>query len=125
VTVLPVLLPNPTRIAADTTGSIMPAPVARPKAVEAVEVTKAKVSAKTNPFVLPTAVAKAPPPTPPAEATVPETQSPSERNGEFVKTVHDAACHTFGTVLGPEANEAHKDHLHLDMKARARAAFCE
>jgi hypothetical protein len=50
---------------------------------------------------------------------------PSEHKGEFVKTVHDDACHTFGTVLGPEANEAHRDHFHLDMKARRRSAFCE
>ena len=125
VTVPPVPLPNPTRVSAETTGSITPAPAARASAIEAIKVTKAKVDAKTNPFVLPTAVAKAPPPTPPAEATAAETQSPSERKGEFVKTVHDEACNTFGTVLGPEANEAHKNHFHLDMKARRRSAFCE
>jgi hypothetical protein len=135
VTVPPVPLPNPTRVAAETTGSITPAPT-RPKTIETVEVIKAKATtkmnpfvvptdAKTNPFVLPTAVAIAPPPTPPAEATAPETQLPSEHKGEFVKTVHDDACHTFGTVLGPEANEAHRDHFHLDMKARRRSAFCE
>jgi hypothetical protein len=136
VTVPPVPLPNPTRVAAETTGSITPAPAARPKTVEAVEVTKAKATtkmnpfvvpkdAKTNPFVLPTAVTKVVPPTPPAEATAPETQSPSERKGEFVKTVHDDACNIFGTVLGPEANEAHEDHFHFDMKARRRSALCE
>jgi hypothetical protein len=42
-----------------------------------------------------------------------------------VRMVHDDACHTFGTVLGPEANEAHKNHFHLDMKARRHAAICE
>lgn len=136
VTVPPVPLPNPTRVAAEMTGSIAPAPAARFKTVEAVEVTKAKATtkmnpfvvptdAKTNPFVLPTAVTKAPPPTPPAEATAPETQSPSEHKREFVKTVHDDACTIFGTVLGPEANEAHRDHFHFDMKARRRSALCE
>lgn len=124
-TVPPLPLPNPTRVAAGTMGSITPAVVQRPQSIEAVEVTKAKVSAKTNPFVLPTAVVKAPPPIPPAEASAPETQSPSERKGEFVKSVHDDACHTFGTVLGPEANDAHKDHFHFDMKARRRTALCE
>src|SRR5262245_16832544 len=43
---------------------------------------------------------------------------------EFVKQVHDYACGTFETVLGPEANEAHKNHFHLDMKER-RSAFCQ
>src|SRR5262245_12438434 len=43
---------------------------------------------------------------------------------EFVKQVHDDACGTFETVLGPEANEAHKNHFHLDMKER-RSAFCQ
>ena len=35
-----------------------------------------------------------------------------------MKVVHDDACQTFGTVLGPAANEAHKNHFHFDMKAR-------
>ncbi len=130
----PVPVPNPTRVAAETTGSITPAQAVRP--VEAVEVTKAKANAetnpfavstkaKTNPFVVPTAVVKAPPPAPPAEAVAPDARSRTELKGEFVKSVHDDACHTFGTVLGPEANEAHKDHFHFDMKARRRAAICE
>jgi len=125
VTVPPVPLPNPTRVSTETTESITPAPAARANAIEVIEVTKAKVDAKTNPFVLPTAVAKAPPPTPPAETTPPDSPSLSDRKGEFVKTVHDDACHTFGTVLGPEANEAHEDHFHFDMKARRRSALCE
>jgi hypothetical protein len=45
--------------------------------------------------------------------------------GKFLRAVHEAACGIFGTVLGPEANDAHKDHFHLDMKARRRSAFCE
>ena len=123
----------------ETTGSIVPAQAASPKAIEAVEVTQAKASAssnpfavsikaKTNPFVVPTAVVKAPPPTPPAEAVAPQAPSEAseaELKSRFVKAVHDDACLTFGTVLGPEANEAHKNHFHLDMKARRRNAFCE
>jgi hypothetical protein len=42
----------------------------------------------------------------------------------FVKFLYEDACRRFGTVLGPEANAAHKDHFHLDMKKRRRA-FCE
>jgi hypothetical protein len=36
----------------------------------------------------------------------------------FLKRLHAGSCTLFGTVLGPEANEAHRDHFHLDMKAR-------
>jgi peptidoglycan hydrolase-like protein with peptidoglycan-binding domain len=43
----------------------------------------------------------------------------------FLKTVHDDACGTFGTVLGPGADEAHKSHLHLDMKERRGGSFCQ
>ena len=60
----------------------------------------------------------------PSDETSPP-QSPSDGKGEFVKTIHDDACNTFGTVLGPEANEAHRNHFHLDMKARRRSVFCE
>lgn len=36
----------------------------------------------------------------------------------FQATVHKAACLAFATVLGPGTDEAHADHLHLDVKAR-------
>ena len=48
----------------------------------------------------------------------------SNPKSEFLKHVHDDACGTFETVLGPEANEAHKNHFHFDMKER-RSAFCQ
>ncbi len=44
---------------------------------------------------------------------------------EFLRGVHSGACSVFGTVLGPEANEAHLDHFHLDMKYRRRSSFCQ
>ena len=37
---------------------------------------------------------------------------PAER--EFLRTVQRSACKRFGTVLGPEYNAAHHDHLHLE-----------
>jgi hypothetical protein len=128
--------PRVVKASAETTGSVTAPQTASPTAIEAVEVTQAKASpetnpfavtvkAKTNPFVVPTAVAKTPPPTPPAEATAPQTPSQAELKGDFVKVVHDDACQTFGTVLGPAANEAHKNHFHFDMKARRKTAFCE
>lgn len=43
----------------------------------------------------------------------------------FLTRVHQGACGIFTTVLGPEANEAHRNHFHLDLVARRRRAFCE
>ncbi len=40
----------------------------------------------------------------------------------FLKRLHHGACSVFATVLGPEANEAHRDHFHLDMKERKGGA---
>jgi Extensin-like protein C-terminus len=42
----------------------------------------------------------------------------ADQKAKFVKYLHDDACPTFGTVLGPDANEAHKSHFHFDMKQR-------
>jgi hypothetical protein len=47
------------------------------------------------------------------------------RHARFLRQAHAAACKRFGTVLGPEANDAHKNHLHLDMAERQRSSFCE
>ena len=40
---------------------------------------------------------------------------------EFLRVVHRSACKRFGTVLGPEYNAAHEDHLHLEGTG---ATFC-
>ena len=53
-------------------------------------------------------------PAPPAATVVAATTA----EATFLKRLHKGACATFGTVLGPEANEAHRDHFHLDVKAR-------
>lgn len=82
---------------------------------------------RTNPFVAPVSASQAPLPMAPPEATPPAPPvdpSPGPR-ATFVKEMHAAACKMFGTVLGPEANEAHKDHFHLDMKPRRHSAYCE
>lgn len=46
-------------------------------------------------------------------------QSDAERKQEFLHAVHASACRIFGTTLGPEANAAHRNHLHVDVAARA------
>ena len=37
---------------------------------------------------------------------------------EFLREVRDGACRLFSTVLSPDYNEAHRDHLHLDVADR-------
>ncbi|HEX8301239.1 extensin family protein [Sphingomonas sp.] len=40
---------------------------------------------------------------------------------EFLRTLHQSACRRFRTVLSPDYNAAHYNHLHLDM---GRGPFC-
>ena len=40
----------------------------------------------------------------------------------FLKRVRDGACRVFSTVLTPDYNEAHKNHLHLDGAPRSLCA---
>ena len=41
---------------------------------------------------------------------------------QFLRTVHRSACRRFGTVLGPDYNIAHRDHLHLEQGLRRAVA---
>jgi hypothetical protein len=43
----------------------------------------------------------------------------------FLHRIHAGACRHFGTVLGPEANEAHRNHFHVDMAERPVKRICE
>lgn len=45
--------------------------------------------------------------------------------GYFLRAVHKSACKVFGTTLGPEANNAHRNHFHVDMRPRRRSNYCE
>ncbi|WP_164117752.1 extensin family protein [Sphingorhabdus sp. Alg239-R122] len=42
----------------------------------------------------------------------------SRREREFLRVVHRSACKRFGTVLGPDYNNAHRDHFHFDMSGK-------
>lgn len=55
--------------------------------------------------------------------TEPQAQASSKQR--FLRRIHLSACRHFGTVLGPEANEAHRNHFHLDMAERTVKSFCE
>jgi hypothetical protein len=40
------------------------------------------------------------------------------RDRAFLRTVHDGACSTFTTVLSPDYDANHHDHLHVDLARR-------
>ena len=42
---------------------------------------------------------------------------------EFLKAVRNGACDLFATVLSPDYNAAHRDHLHLDQAARGEMGW--
>ena len=66
----------------------------------------------------------APDPKPPIDLgsiTSPEPTSTEER---FLRAAHQVACKHFGTVLGPEANDAHRNHFHVDLAPRKRQNYC-
>jgi hypothetical protein len=42
----------------------------------------------------------------------------------FLRAIHGGACRQFKTVMGPEANDPHRNHFHLDLISR-RGGYCE
>lgn len=48
-------------------------------------------------------------------------QSPDPEVRDFLRTIRASACRRFGTVLSPDYNAAHYNHLHLE---EDRANFC-
>jgi hypothetical protein len=44
--------------------------------------------------------------------------------GKFLRLAHDGGCKVFSTVIGPEANDVHRTHLHLDLQDR-QTSVCE
>ncbi|HXF52530.1 MAG TPA: extensin family protein [Hyphomicrobiaceae bacterium] len=64
-----------------------------------------------------------PKPVVPVSAAAEEEPPPPQER--FLRQLHRSACGIFGTVLGPEANEAHRDHFHLDLaQRRSRRSYC-
>jgi hypothetical protein len=50
--------------------------------------------------------------------TVAKDWKGSDAEARFLRRVRDGACRLFSTVLSPDYNAAHRDHLHLDQAAR-------
>lgn len=59
------------------------------------------------------------------EAALPAPVEALTGKAQFLRAAHRAACGIFGTVLGPEANSAHKNHFHVDMAERKQRSICE
>lgn len=45
-------------------------------------------------------------------------------DGAQLRQMHRAACGTFGTVLGPDANAYHRDHFHFDTARYRSGSYC-
>jgi hypothetical protein len=113
---------------APTDPEVKPKDEAAPKGDTKDEKDVAVTKAKAEPGAPPTQNHAIVPDTPeqvePAKPDQAEPAKPDPK-AEFLTAVHDDACKEFGTVLGPEANAAHKNHFHLDMKTRKHSAFCQ
>lgn len=48
----------------------------------------------------------------------------SRDDGQQLRQMHRAACGPFGTVLGPAANAAHRDHFHFDTARYRSGSYC-
>jgi hypothetical protein len=59
----------------------------------------------------------------PKAAPVPDPLTLPE--AKFLRRVHRGACDEFTTVLGPEANDLHRTHLHLDLQDRHAVNVCQ
>ncbi len=60
----------------------------------------------------------------PAATEAVPAPAPGPRS-RFLREAHAAACRIFGTTLGPEANEAHRNHFHVDMAERKYKKICD
>ncbi len=47
-----------------------------------------------------------------------------DAKAQFLRAARDAACTSFGTVLSPQYNAAHADHLHLDQGRNPAMGAC-
>ena len=59
---------------------------------------------------------------PPALSHTANPDKPKER---FLRRIHASACQTFATSLGPESNDSHRNHFHVDLAERGSGKFCE
>jgi hypothetical protein len=85
-------------------------------------ITSSLAQQKTNAKVAATEVVKVS--TSPASNSATMTSPSPASADKFLRLAHDGGCKIFSTVLGPEANDAHRTHLHLDLQER-KTSVCE
>jgi hypothetical protein len=103
----------------DPEGRVLPQEaVARTESLHELRTAQMKLGARSP--SAPLSNAKAVVPAPAMPGNLPEP--PQE---QFLHRLHKSACGVFGTVLGPEANDAHRDHFHLDLaQRRSKRSYC-
>ena len=121
-----------TREATETAAAVPPAPVPRPlrEAVGKPRTTAWKVVAKPASATPRKAgpadkKAKAKKATAKAKPATAQPAPPERGKARFLRESHSVACALFGTTLGPEANDAHRNHFHVDMFPRRNRGYCE
>jgi len=66
-----------------------------------------------------------------SEATKVKSPATVDANGhnarqKFLRVLYTSGCQRFATALGPEANEAHRNHFHFDLADRGgRGSYCQ
>jgi hypothetical protein len=60
-----------------------------------------------------------------AEPPADSSDQASSADAKFLRLALQGACNIFTTVLGPEANDVHRTHLHLDLQDRGSANVCK
>jgi hypothetical protein len=60
-----------------------------------------------------------------SQTGVNSTPNPDPQLKAFLHEAHKAACRIFGTTLGPEANDDHLNHFHIDMAQRKFTKICD
>ncbi len=58
------------------------------------------------------------------ETPAPTLRPSNTKQARFLRAAHKTGCAKFGTVLGPEANEAHRNHFHVDLAPRKHGNYC-
>jgi len=97
------------KAAPSTTGSLTKQNTEKKDATT--EVVKVSTAAASN-------SAAAASPSPPAD------EAAAAAEAKFLRLAHDGGCKIFSTVLGPEANDAHRSHLHMDLRHR-KTSVCK
>jgi hypothetical protein len=62
---------------------------------------------------------------PEAPVDAPQGDPETTAEAKFLHLAHDSGRKLFATVLGPEANDAHRSHLHLDLQERKSVSVCK